>query len=98
MILHDTLQKIEVILRKGKLMDKDYIISNSFDVLFKPTTMQSFKYNSIGADFKHAHSNEVTLLPVPATFIINEEGVIVWRHFDHSYKKRSTVKEILDQL
>ncbi|MFT6246795.1 MAG: hypothetical protein ACJAXI_003578, partial [Crocinitomicaceae bacterium] len=33
-----------------------------------------------------------------ATFIINKEGVIVWRHFDHSYKERASVEDILKHL
>ena len=37
-------------------------------------------------------------LPVPATYIINKEGVIVWRHFDPDYHERSTVSDILKHL
>jgi peroxiredoxin len=80
------------------LHDQNYTIAKAFDVLFKPTKSQTKKYNFIGADFENSHSNETTLLPVPATFIINKEGVIVWRHFDHSYKKRASVEDILEHL
>ena len=80
------------------LFDKDYTIARSFDVLFKPTSGQKMKYNLIGADFDNSHSNEEILLPVPATFIINKEGIIVWRQFDHSYKNRSMAEDILDNL
>ncbi|MFT6922283.1 MAG: peroxiredoxin [Crocinitomicaceae bacterium] len=80
------------------LFDQDYSIAKSFDVLFEPTSSQIKKYNFIGADFQNAHSNETTLLPVPATFIINKKGVIVWRHFEHSYKERASVVDILDHL
>lgn len=81
------------------LHDENYEICESFDVLFKPTNTEITKYNTfLRADLENAHNAEEILLPVPATFIINKEGVVVWRHFDHDYKKRSTVNEIIKHL
>ena len=81
------------------LYDKDYTICTSFDVLFEPTNGQINKYNTfLNANLKEAHSQEEVLLPVPATFIIGTDGVIKWRQFDHNYKERSTVQEIIKHL
>jgi peroxiredoxin len=81
------------------LFDENYEICKDFDVLFVPTNAQIAKYDSfLNADLWNAHSNETVLLPVPATFIIDQTGVIIWRQFDQNYKERSTIEEILKQL
>ncbi|MCA1761082.1 MAG: hypothetical protein LC658_15045, partial [Bacteroidales bacterium] len=56
-------------------------------------------YNTmLGANLKEAHSDDSQRLPIPATYVINTDGKIVWRHFDPDYKKRSTVEDIVAAL
>lgn len=81
------------------LYDEKYVISEQFGVLFNPDKATKTLYNTaLKADLSKAHNNENEFLPIPATYIINREGVIVWRHFDPNYKKRSSVKEILENI
>ncbi|MDX2362178.1 MAG: peroxiredoxin-like family protein [Crocinitomicaceae bacterium] len=81
------------------LSDENYDICRAFDVLFVPSKADVKKYNAfLRADLENAHSNENILLPVPATFIIDQNGIIVWRQFDEDYKQRSTVEEIIKNL
>ncbi len=81
------------------LYDEDYKIAKAFDVIFNPTKMQLFMYNKLlRADLKNAQTDDSEQLPIPATFVINKEGIIIWRHFDPNYKKRSSVNAILDAL
>ena len=81
------------------LYDEDYKIANAYDVNFKPTATQLFTYNVVlGAKLKNTHSDESQRLPIPATYIVDREGIIVWRQFDPDYKNRSSVKEILNAL
>ena len=81
------------------LYDENYKIADAYDVTYKPTGMQIFTYNvALGAKLKKTHTDETQRLPIPATYIINEDGVIIWRQFDHDYKKRSSVKEIIEVL
>lgn len=44
------------------------------------------------------HSDESQRLPIPATFIIGQDGKIVWRHFDPDYKQRSSVLDIVRNI
>lgn len=37
-------------------------------------------------------------LPVPATFVINRDGVVVWRHVDPDYWKRAEPTDVLEAL
>lgn len=81
------------------LYDEDYRVAEAYDVNFKPDKKQLFVYNSIlNAKLKKTHSDESQRLPIPATYIIDQEGIIVWRQFDPNYKKRSTAGEILGVL
>ena len=81
------------------LYDEGYIISNAFDVTFKPKTMQLFTYNNfLGAKLKETHSDDSQRLPIPATYLIGQDGKIAWRQFDADYKNRSSVKEILSAI
>ncbi len=81
------------------LYDQAYRISKAFDVVYKPKTGELITYNLIlGAKLKNTHSDESQQLPIPATFIIDTNGIIVWRQFDPNYHNRSNVKEIIYQL
>ncbi|PKP51506.1 MAG: alkyl hydroperoxide reductase [Bacteroidetes bacterium HGW-Bacteroidetes-1] len=81
------------------LYDEDYRISDLFDVTFKPDTMTTIMYNTLlGANLKKANTDDSQRLPIPATFIIGTDGKIIWRHFDPDYKKRSTAKQIIENL
>lgn len=79
--------------------DEGYNIATKYDVIFSPDKKQRLMYNTVlGADLKNAHSDDSQLLPIPATYVIDKDGTIAWRHFDPNYKKRSTVTAILDNL
>lgn len=81
------------------LHDKNYHIAEAFDVQFRPDSMQRVMYNTaLGANLKEAHSDDSQQLPIPATFVIGKDGKIAWRHFDPDYRKRSSVKDIVEAL
>jgi peroxiredoxin len=81
------------------LYDEGYKIADAYDVTFLPGAATRTIYNTmLGANLKEAHSDDSQRLPIPATYVINSDGKIVWRHFDPDYKKRSTVAEIVNAL
>ncbi|PCJ64989.1 MAG: alkyl hydroperoxide reductase [Bacteroidetes bacterium] len=81
------------------LYDSGYVIMKQFDVLWAPDKAMEAKFKKyFGDDLKESHSDDSQRLPVPATYIIGQDGVIKWRHFDRNYRKRSTVKDILENL
>ncbi len=81
------------------LYDDGYAIADAYDVTFKPGASTLLIYNTVlNANLKETHSDDSQRLPIPATYIIGQDGKIIWRQFDPDYKKRSTVKEILDVL
>ncbi len=81
------------------LYDKDYAIENAFDVTFKPEDKLVALYNErLNAKLEKSHSDASARLPVPATFIINKKGIIVWRQFNPDYRIRASVKDIIDNI
>lgn len=81
------------------LYDEHYKIADLFDLRFLPSTSERAMYNlALSANLKEAHSDNSQQLPIPATYIINQEGEIVWRHFNPDYKDRSKVEDILENL
>lgn len=81
------------------LYDQNYTIAESYGVLFQADKSTRIMYNTVlGANLSEAHNNENELLPIPATYIIGQDGVVLWRQFDPNYKKRSTISEILENL
>lgn len=81
------------------LYDEGYKIADAFDVTFKPSSFQVFTINVFaGAETKKAQSGDEAFLPIPATYVIDQNGIIIWRHFDPDYRKRSSVKDIISAL
>ena len=81
------------------IYDKDYKIMKDFDVHFVPGKGLRIMYNTIlRANLKNAQSDDTQTLPVPATFVIDKDATVIWRHFYRDYKKRSKLKDILDHL
>jgi len=81
------------------LYDENYKIATAYDVLYTPKKGQTFVYNTLlGAKLKKTHSDNSQQLPIPATYIISSDGVIVWRQFDPDYHNRSSIKEIVKFL
>ena len=81
------------------LHDKDFKIGEAFDVVFMPDAKQINMYNvQLNAHLEEASSDGTARLPVPATFILDKNGVVVWKQFNPDYKIRASVKEILDHI
>ena len=81
------------------IYDEKYKIMEDFDVAFLPSMGLRFVYNTmLRANLKNAQSDDSQTLPVPATFIIDTNSKVKWRHFDRDYKKRSKINDILENL
>lgn len=81
------------------LFDDGLKIMKSYDVSFAVDEKTIGKYKGYGIDFIKANGEtNGANLPVPAVYVINMEGKIVFRHFDKNYTKRASVAEIIDHL
>ena len=71
---------------------------NQYGVSFKVKEATLTKYKLFGINLEEANGNDDNVLPVPATFIINQNGQIEYIHFDENYKERLSVSEIIKHL
>ena len=80
------------------LHDEDLKIMKAYDVAFKVDDATIEKYKTYGIDFEKANGSNGANLPVPAVYIINKKGKIVFKSFDADYRKRVSVATILTNL
>lgn len=81
------------------LHDEGLQIMKSYDVAFKVDDKTIEAYKKYGIHFSEANGEaNGANLPVPAVYVINKEGRIVYKYFDVDYRKRSSVKDILAHL
>jgi len=56
------------------------------------------RYMDYGINLVESNGDDTNTLAVPATYLINQDGKIAYRHFDVNYKERSSVDELLEVL
>lgn len=78
--------------------DEKLAIMKQYDVAFAVDAKTVETYKKYGIDFEQANGSNGANLPVPAVYVINKEGKIVYRYFNKDYTKRATIKEILSYL
>lgn len=80
------------------IYDEGHKIMDAYQVTFKQTKWKKILHLLLGTNINKASGNNDDALPVPATYIINQEGKIIGMHFDKKYTKRMSVKEITEVL
>jgi len=81
------------------LYDKEMKIMKAYAVAFEVDERTVSRYKNADIDLATANGQkDKVYLPVPAVYIINKEGTIVYRFFEADYKKRPFVKDILENL
>jgi len=81
------------------LHDEGLKIMKRYNVSFRVDSLTIVKYKTYGIDFNAVNGEaNGTNLPIPAVFIINKNGEITYRHFDPDYRKRPSVREIINHL
>ncbi len=81
------------------ISDLDGSLMRYFDVDFLVTEGYQRKVSMVlQTDLAETNEQEEVTLPVPATYVIDSNGTIVWRFFDENYRVRASVAQILEQL
>jgi len=80
------------------IQDKGYAIMKAYDVNYTVDDAINTKLKSYGIDLEKNNGNADHVLPVPATYVINPSGKIIYVHFDKDYTKRPSVSSILAVL
>ena len=80
------------------LHDDGLTIMKNYDVAYTVDDAMLEKYKKYGIDFTVANGDNGAHLPVPAVYVISQEGKIVYRYFEPDYRKRPSVAEISSHL
>jgi len=80
------------------LSDEGLKIMKAYDVEFEIPENTLTRYRNSGIKIDENNGKNGAFLPIPATYIIDKEGNIVYRFFNADYKKRPSIAEILNNL
>lgn len=81
------------------LHDAEVKIARNYQVAYVVDDKTASRYKSFGNDLLVINQQKgKPVLPVPAVYIINKEGSVIYRFFESDYRRRPSVKEILEQL
>jgi peroxiredoxin len=94
--IDSTLSKTKA--RFSILYDEGMKIMKAYDVEFEVQENVLTRYRNAGIDIEKNNGSNGKYLPVPAVYIIDKESTVTYRFFNQDYRKRPTVKELLDNL
>lgn len=81
------------------IFDEGMKWAKAYGVNFVVDEKTANRYKSFGTDLLLTNQQKgQPNLPVPAVYIINKDGAVVYRYFDADYKKRPAVADLLKQL
>ncbi len=81
------------------ISDKGGRIMQSYDVIFRVNNVYNKRIEkSTGCSIAKNNDAKDAFLPVPATYVVDQSGAIIYYHFDPNYRHRSTIKSMLYHL
>lgn len=80
------------------ISDDEMKISSHYGVVFKVDDRTVGRYKNAGIDLLKINNTKEAFLPVPAVYVINEDGAVTFRYFNEDYRKRISVKELLEAI
>lgn len=80
------------------ISDEHTKIMQAYKVAFELDGKTTEAYKGYGIVLPEKNGTNGNQLPVPAVYIINQDGKISYVHFNADYTKRASVKEIVEHL
>lgn len=80
------------------LSDLDQSVSEQYRIKFRLSDALQQLYRGVGMALPERNADESWDLPVPATFVIDTDGLVRARHVDADYRQRMQPNDILDAL
>jgi peroxiredoxin len=80
------------------LSDRGHSIMDAYGVTITLDAAAQNRLKNIGVDLQLVNGANGNVLPVPAVYIINQQGKIDYIFFDPNYRVRPSVKELLEHL
>lgn len=80
------------------LTDTDNILAEKLGIAFQLQDFVLSHYKALGIDLEDYNKNKRNTLPVPAVFVIDENGYVVFRFLDVNYMNRINIEELINVL
>lgn len=80
------------------LTDTDNFFAKQFGISFELQDFVLPYYQALGIDLMHFNKNNDNSLPVPAVFVIDQNGKIIYKFVDANYMNRIDIDELLQTL
>lgn len=80
------------------LTDEENKLAKELGILMFLTEELQNLYGGAHLDWKAYTINEKIALPIPATFVVGQDGIIIYRFIDEDYTKRAEPEEVLGVL
>lgn len=78
--------------------DKDNALAKALGISFALQDYVIPIYESLGIDLKLNNESEEYILPVPATYIVDENFNIIYHYFDVDYMNRVNIEDVLESI
>src|SRR5437667_8351406 len=85
-------------LRFPLLSDAGNVVAHQFGVAYKVPDYQQTLYKRVFVNLPHANGDESWELPIPATFILDRDGTVLYASANEDYTERPELAEILQIL
>jgi peroxiredoxin len=80
------------------LHDKEQRMMQAYGVAYPLDDNAVTRLQHVGVDLAATNGDAGRTLPVPAVYVINQQGIIEWVYFDPNYRARLSVQELLTHL
>lgn len=78
--------------------DSQVLASSAFGLTFQVDDQTLVKYKGFGIDLEKASGYQHHALPIPAIYVVNQQGRIVFSHSDPDYRERLDPQKLLVAL
>jgi peroxiredoxin len=80
------------------LADVDHGVATSYGLLFRVPDETRAHYAGLGYDFGHRHGSTEWMLPIPATYVIDQDGVVRGAFVEPDFTIRQEPSDILARV
>ncbi len=80
------------------LSDIGLEVARQFGIVFELPEELDAAYQGFGIDLRQRHNTEKAELPIPATYVVANDGTITYAHLDVDHTYRAEPEEIIAAL
>ena len=81
------------------LSDQDAQIASTYGVAWKvPEFLLEHMKKDRNLDLEEINNGNANIIPIPATYVISQEGIVTWRYLDVDYRTRAEPDDIIEEL